>query len=174
MRQCPGAFSDEAIRPLIVIVADQASHRPRSRWPAGAMDQDHRSPPPSFSRSCDARLQATLPGTNPPPGATRSCVKSYLIRAFASRSDDAQRSSVVSIDTPDIHDPPNHGRPSIQRSQIFATVMLGWADPVDGEPRARRPGGRGDAHDVNAMTRGAEREHSAPVAIGCHRQRALE
>src|SRR6201993_1588466 len=49
------------------------------------------------------------------------------MRAFT--SDDAQSSSVVSIDTPAIHDPPNHGQPSIQKSNQSATVMLrGWVN----------------------------------------------
>ncbi|HZM11098.1 MAG TPA: hypothetical protein VFC15_12895, partial [Candidatus Limnocylindrales bacterium] len=46
-------------------------------------------------------------------------------RAFTSRSEDAQSSSVPSIDAPAIHDPPNHGRPWIQKSKENATVVLG-------------------------------------------------
>jgi len=45
-------------------------------------------------------------------------------RALTSRKDDAQSSSVVSIETPTIHDLPNHGGPVIQRSIKIATVML--------------------------------------------------
>ncbi|HZL61312.1 MAG TPA: hypothetical protein VFC32_03330, partial [Pseudolabrys sp.] len=45
-------------------------------------------------------------------------------RAFTSRNEDAQSSSVPSIDAPAIHDPPNHGRPWIQKSKENATVVL--------------------------------------------------
>ncbi|HTV71887.1 MAG TPA: hypothetical protein VMF90_25420 [Rhizobiaceae bacterium] len=51
------------------------------------------------------------------------------IRLFTSRSEDAHSSSVVSIDAPAIHDPPNHGDPSSQNSPQNATVMLGIAFP---------------------------------------------
>jgi hypothetical protein len=44
--------------------------------------------------------------SNPADAATRSWVNSGWIRAFTSRSDDTQSSSVVSINAPDIHDLP--------------------------------------------------------------------
>src|ERR1700737_1241341 len=73
------------------------------------------------------RSSPNTPSRNKPADpATRSCVNSGLIRAFTSRSDEAQSSSVVSIEAPAIHDLPNHGYPWIQRSRRFATVVLGW------------------------------------------------
>jgi len=51
-----------------------------------------RSSPSSLSRNCTAET------------ATRSWVNSRRIRPFTSRSEDAQSSSVVSIDAPVIHD----------------------------------------------------------------------
>ena len=60
-------------------------------------------------------------------------MNSGLIRAFTSRSDDAQNSSVVSIEAPDIHDLPNHGCPSIQKTRRFATVVLGRVPAATGK-----------------------------------------
>src|ERR1019366_4986547 len=55
---------------------------------------------------------------------TRSWRNKERSRAFTSRNDDAQSSSVASTDAPAIHDPPNHGGPWIQKSKENATVML--------------------------------------------------
>src|SRR4051812_28559217 len=101
-----------------------ASQRPRPRtvcWRHGP-----------GSPAASARIQPVLrrsslsrPSRNRPADtAARSCANSGRIRAFTSRSEDAQSSSVVSIDAPAIHDSPNHGDPSIQRSGDSATVML--------------------------------------------------
>src|SRR4051812_21977218 len=103
-----------------------ASQRPRPRtvcWRHGP-----------GSPAASARIQPVLrrsslsrPSRNRPADtAARSCANSGRIRAFTSRSEDAQSSSVVSIDAPAIHDSPNHGDPSIQRSGDSATVMLGF------------------------------------------------
>src|ERR1700730_10456075 len=108
-----------------------ASHRPRPRiacWRQGP-----------GSPAASARIQPVLrrsspskPSRNKPAdAATRSCVNSNRIRAFTSRNDDAHASNVASIDAPDIHDLPNHGGPSIQRSTKQATVMLVENDPAD-------------------------------------------
>src|SRR5450759_886744 len=43
---------------------------------------------------------------------------------ITSRNEDAQSPSVVSIDAPTIHDPPNHGGLWIQNPKQNATVML--------------------------------------------------
>src|ERR1019366_8470903 len=62
---------------------------------------------------------------------TRSWRNKERSRAFTSRNDDAQTSSVVSTDAPAIHDPPNHGGPWIQKSKENATVMLGtYSAPI--------------------------------------------
>jgi hypothetical protein len=54
------------------------------------------------------RIRRSLPSkpsrNNPAETATRSCVNKGRMRAFTSRSDEAQSSSVVSIDAPAIHD----------------------------------------------------------------------
>src|SRR5580704_11072849 len=64
------------------------------------------------------------PENFPADTATRSWLNKGRIRAFTSRNDDAQSSSVVSTDSPAIHDLPNHGGPSIQNFGENATVML--------------------------------------------------
>ena len=69
---------------------------------------------PPGSPAASARIQPVLrrsspsnPSRNSPAdAATRSCVNSPRIPAFTSLSDDAQSSSVVSIDAPAIHDLP--------------------------------------------------------------------
>jgi len=86
-----------------------ASHRPRPKiacWRQG---------PGSLAAS--ARIQPVLRGSfpkspsrnRPAEAATRSWPNNGRIRAFTSRSEDAQSSSVVPINAPAIHDPPNHG-----------------------------------------------------------------
>src|SRR6476659_5690953 len=102
-----------------------ASHRPRPRiacWPHGPE-----------SPAASARIQPVFRGSLPrspsrnfsADAATRSWLNNGRIRAFTSRNDDAQSSSVVSTDAPAIHDLPNHGGPSIQKFEQNATVMLG-------------------------------------------------
>src|SRR5271169_2190597 len=101
-----------------------ASHRPRPRiacWRHGP-----------GSPAASARIQPVLRGSFPSnpsknfhaDAATRSWPNKGRSCAFTSRSEDAQSSSVASIDAPAIHDPPNHGGPWIQKSKESATVML--------------------------------------------------
>src|SRR6476646_8279265 len=102
-----------------------AAHRPRPRiacWRHGPE-----------SPAASARIQPVFRGSLPrspsrnfsADAATRSWLNNGRIRAFTSRNDDAQSSSVVSTDAPAIHDLPNHGGPSIQKFEQNATVMLG-------------------------------------------------
>src|SRR5208283_70689 len=102
-----------------------ASQRPRPRiacWRHGP-----------GSPAASARIHPVLRGSFPSnpsrnfhaDAVTRSWRNKEQSRAFTSRNDDAQSSSVVSTDAPAIHDPPNHGGPSIQKSKENATVMLG-------------------------------------------------
>src|SRR5208283_4526159 len=101
-----------------------ASQRPRPRiacWRHGP-----------GSPAASARIHPVLRGSFPSnpsrnfhaDAVTRSWRNKERSRAFTSRNDDAQSSSVVSTDAPAIHDPPNHGGPSIQKSKENATVML--------------------------------------------------
>src|SRR5665811_2071589 len=86
------------------------------------------------SPAASARIQPVLRGSLPSnpskkfhaDAATRSWRNNGRIRAFTSRNEDAQSPSVVSIDAPTIHDPPNHGGLWIQNPKQDATVMLGW------------------------------------------------
>jgi hypothetical protein len=81
---------------------------------APAAAQDGLLTPRAGAAAASARIQPILRRSSPnrlsrnspADAATRSCVNSGLIRAFTSRSDDAQSSSVVSIEAPDIHDLP--------------------------------------------------------------------
>src|SRR5665213_783200 len=101
-----------------------ASQRPRPRiacWRHGpgspaASARIH----PVLRRSSPSRPSRNKPAE----AATRSWLNKTPIRALTSRSDDAHNSSVASIDAPDIHDLPNHGRPWIQKFDQSATVML--------------------------------------------------
>src|SRR6187455_1494747 len=102
-----------------------ASQRPRPRiacWRHGPGS-------PAASARIHPVLRRSSPSTpsrnKPADAATRSWVNSGRIRVFTSRSEDAQSSSVVSIEAPHIHDLPNHGCPSIQKPRENATVMLG-------------------------------------------------
>src|SRR5208282_52099 len=101
-----------------------ASQRPRPRiacWRHGP-----------GSPAASARIHPVLRGSFPSnpsrnfhaDAVTRSWRNKEPSRAFTSRNDDAQSSSVVSTDAPAIHDPPNHGGPWIQKSKENATVML--------------------------------------------------
>src|SRR5271167_1485251 len=109
-----------------------ASQRPRPRiacWRHGP-----------GSPAASARIHPVLRGSFPSnpsrnfhaDAVTRSWRNKERSRAFTSRNDDAQSSSVVSTDAPAIHDPPNHGGPWIQKSKENATVML---CPVLGRPQ---------------------------------------
>src|ERR1700741_1129807 len=124
-----------------------ASHRPRPRMACWR----HGPGSPAASARIHPVLRRSSPNTpsrnNPGDAAPRSCLNSGLIRAFTSRSDDAQSSSVVSIEAPAIHDLPNHGYPWIQRSRRFATVMLGYADYLGALERYRRE----DMHDPRLL-----------------------
>jgi hypothetical protein len=79
--------------------------------PAAAAKNGLLAPWPG-SPAASARIQPVLRRSapsrpsrnNPADAATRCWVNSGWIQAFTSRSDDAQSSSVVSIDAPDIHD----------------------------------------------------------------------
>src|ERR1035437_6118613 len=101
-----------------------ASHRPRP-WIACSR-HGPRSP------AASARIQPVLRGSLPSnpskkfhaDAATRSWRNNGRIRAFTSRNEDAQSPSVVSIDAPTIHDPPNHAGLWIQNPKQNATVML--------------------------------------------------
>lgn len=83
---------------------ESASHRPRPR--IACCRHGHRSP------AASARIQPVLrrSSLSKPSrkafaeAATRSCVNNGRIRAFTSRSDFVQNSSVASIDAPKIHD----------------------------------------------------------------------
>src|SRR5208282_3203051 len=101
-----------------------ASQRPRPRiacWRHGP-----------GSPAASARIHPVLRGSFPSnpsrnfhaDAVTRSWRNKERSRAFTSRNDDAQSSSVVSTDAPAIHDPPNHGGPWTQKSKENATVML--------------------------------------------------
>src|SRR6185312_9874789 len=93
--------------------------------------------------AASARIQPVFRGSLPrspsrnisADAATRSWLNNGRIRAFTSRNDDAQSSSVVSTDAPAIHDLPNHGGPSIQKFEQNATVMLGCG--LDSSSEAR-------------------------------------
>ena len=73
----------------------RAAHpRPSDRgpgWPAAATGRDRPPPRPASSRSCAARRPSSPSRNCPADAATRSCVNSGRIRAFTSRSDDAQK-----------------------------------------------------------------------------------
>ena len=79
------------------------------KWPADARGRDRRQPRLASSPSCGVPL----------------------------RSDDAQSSSVASIDAPAIPRPPHHGHPWIQNSRTNATVMLGCPLPPQALNRYR-------------------------------------
>src|SRR6476659_2535928 len=108
-----------------------ASHRPRPRiacWRHGPES-------PAASARIQPVFRGSLPRSPsrnfPADSATRSWLNKGRIRAFTSRNDDAQSSSVVSTDAPTIHDLPNHGGPSIQKFKQNATVVLKGQKPSE-------------------------------------------
>jgi hypothetical protein len=84
---------------------------------------------PAASAHIQPVLRGSLPNSPsrncPADAATRFWPNKGPTRPFTSRSDDAQKSSVASIDAPAIHDLPNHGGSWIRKSVQNATVMLG-------------------------------------------------
>jgi hypothetical protein len=73
-------------------------------WPAGARDRDRPPLPHASSRSWRRSPPSSPSRNKPAEAATRSWVNNGAIRALTARSDDAQSSSVVSIEIPVIHD----------------------------------------------------------------------
>src|ERR1700722_7682964 len=134
-----------------------ASHRPR---PSNACWRHGPGSPAASARIHPVlrRSSPSRPSKNKPAeGATRSCLKEDRIRALPSRKDDAQSSSVASIDAPDIHDLPNHGCPVIQRSSKNATVMLGrnflYGNAVHLQSGWKIPVGKGAAQNLEHTAR---------------------
>jgi hypothetical protein len=93
-----------------------------------------RSRPPAASARIRPVLRRSSPSSpsrnRPADAATRSCLNKGRMRAFASRSDDAQSSSVSSIDAPLIHPLPTI-REMSERLIKNATVVVGFTVSVE-------------------------------------------
>src|SRR5215217_1914838 len=111
-----------------------------------APPQDRLLPPGTGSPAASARIQPVLrrscpssPSRNrPAEAATRSCVNNGRIRAFTSRSDAAQSSSVPSIDAPLIYPLPTTRekiRTPHSKCNCRASVMGLWASSPSSEYR---------------------------------------
>ena len=113
-----------------ILPHDVAQRISASHWPRPSTDCCRHGP---GSPAASARIQPVLRRSSPSrpsrksPAETaiRSCLNSERIRVLTSRSDEAQSSSVASIDAPDTTiSESSHGSASIQSSGASATVML--------------------------------------------------
>ena len=82
------------------------------------MGRDRPPPQRASSPSCAVHFPEADTRNCPADAAIRLRRNKQPIRSFTSRSEDAQSSSVVSVDAPTGHDPPNHDCPWIQRVQV--------------------------------------------------------